>query len=396
MRNPDGSRRDILLPGKHNSDKSLKEYERILAMLRTTGGEMRTVGRRIDGLSIAELVLQFMVQHVQTYYVHPVTKKPSREQINFKESLRPLVRLYGETLAAEFGPLAFKSVREAMVCGSWKNEKETEQYQGTKRKIGLARTTTNQHCGRIKMLFRWASENELIPASVYHGLQSVSGLRRGRSAARETEPVKPANPETVDAIVRELPPITGDIVRLLLLTGARVGEMCELKSPDIDRTGPVWFATLDKHKTAHHGHIRTICFGPQAQLILNRYLKADPDAYLFSPAEQNKILMEKKRAARKTQVQPSQQNRKKKRPSHKPGERFDHNAINRAIARAAERLGVDRFHVHQLRHTAALNILREHGAEAARSVLGHRQINMTLHYSGIDIEKAKDTMRKIG
>ncbi len=129
---------------------------------------------------------------------------------------------------------------------------------------------------------------------------------------------------------------------------------------------------------------------------MNRYLKADPDAYLFSPAEQNKILMEKKRAARKTQVQPSQQNRKKKRPSHKPGERFDHNAINRAIARAAERLGVDRFHVHQLRHTAALNILREHGAEAARSVLGHRQINMTLHYSGIDIEKAKDTMRKIG
>ena len=41
-------------------------------------------------------------------------------------------------------------------------------------------------------------------------------------------------------------------------------------------------------------------------------------------------------------------------------------------------------------------ILREHGAEAARSVLGHKQINMTLHYSGIDLERAKEVMTKIG
>lgn len=396
VRNPDGSRRDILLPGKHNSDESLKEYERILALLRTTGGKMPMVGKQANNLSVAELVLQFVEKHVQTYYIHPRTKEPTSEQPAFKAALRPLVRLYGGTVAAEFGSLDLNVVREAMVSGSWMNDDERKACVKANRPIGYARTTINKHCGRIKMLFNWGAEKELIPASTYHGIALVRGLRRGRCEARETEPVKPVELDNVDAIVQELPPIAADIVRLLILTGARVGEICQLKTPDIDRTGPVWFAELEAHKTAHHGHTRTLTFGPQSQLILNRYLKADPDAYLFSPAEQHKIMMEQKRAARKTPVQPSQVSRKRKRPRHKPGDYFDHNVINHAIRRAAKRLGVERFHVHQLRHTAALNILREHGPEAARAVLGHRQVNMTLHYSGIDLEKAKDTMRKIG
>ena len=396
VRNPDGSRRDILLPGKHNSAESLKGYESVLAMLRTTGGEMPTVGKRPNSLSIAELVLQFVEEHVQKSYIDPHTKEPTTEQAAYRIALRPLVRLYGDSIASEFGPLELKIVRESMILGTWMRDDERERLAKHGRNVGCARKTTNRNCDRIKMLFRWASENKLVPAATYHGLTVVRGLRRGQCEARETEPVKPAEIETVEAVIRELPPITADVVSLLLLTGARCGEICKLKTPDIDRAGPVWFATLDKHKTAHHGHIRTICFGPQAQLILNRYLKANPDAFLFSPAEQDRLIAEQKRAARKTPVQPSQQRRKKQKPKHKPGDRFDHNVINNAIRRAAKRVNVERFHVHQLRHTAALKILREHGIEAARSVLGHKQINMTLFYAGVDLEKAKDTMRKIG
>ncbi len=389
----DGARTEVILPGKFGSKESKAEYERLLPQLRANGGRM-PIGHRQD-LSIDELVLKFL-EHAKTYYVDPATKEPTREVVTCRDSLRPLCRLYGNTPAAEFGPLAFQALRTAMVSGSWMTDEERENRTKAHQAVGLARTTANRHCGRVKLLYKWAASNELIPASTHHGIQTVAGLRRGRSAARETEPVEPANPETVDAIVRELPPITADIVRLLLLTGARVGEICELKTPDIDRTDPAWFATLDKHKTAHHGHTRTVCFGPQAQLILNRYLKADPDAYLFSPAEQERLIAEQKRAARTSPVQPSQQCRKKSKPRRKPGDRFDHHAINHAIRRAAKRLGIERFHVHQLRHTAALNILREHGAEAARSVLGHRQLNMTLHYSGIDLERAKEVMRKSG
>lgn len=341
-------------------------------------------------------MLKFVEEHVQKTYVDPHTKEPTTEQATFRIALRPLVRLYGNSIASEFGPLELKIVRESMILGTWMRDDERERLGKHNRKLGCARKTTNRHCGRIRLLFRWASENKLVPAATYHGLTVVRGLRRGQCEARETESIKPANIEIVEAVIHELPPIAADLVRLLLLTGARCGEICQLKTPGINRTGPVWFATLDKHKTAHHGLTRTICFGPQAQLILNRYLKADPDAYLFSPAAQNRLIAEEKRAARKTAVQPSQQRRKKQKPKHKPGEHFDHNVINNAIRRAAKRLGIERFHVHQLRHTAALMILREHGMEAARSVLGHKQINMTLFYAGIDLEKAKDTMRKIG
>lgn len=389
----DGTRTEVVLPGKFGSKESKAEYERLLSQLRANGGRMPTDHRQ--DLSIDEMVLKFM-EHANAYYVDSVAKAPTTEVVSFRDALRPICRLYGNTPAAEFGPLAFQALRAAMVSGSWMADAERAKRPKAHQAVGLARTTANRQCGRVKQLFKWAASNELIPASVYHGLQSVSGLRRGRSGARETEPVKPADPDTVDKIVRELPPITADIVRLLLLTGARVGEICELKTPDIDRTGPAWFATLDKHKTAHHGHTRTICFGPQAQFILNRYLKADPDLFIFSPIEQDRLIAEQKRAARKTPVQPSQYCRKKAKPNRKPGERFDHTAINHAIRRTAKRLGIERFHVHQLRHTAALNILREHGAEAARSVLGHKQINMTLHYSGIDLERAKEVMTKIG
>ncbi|MSU78593.1 MAG: site-specific integrase [Gemmataceae bacterium] len=389
----DGTRTEVILPGKYGSKESKAEYERLLSQLRANDGRMPTDHRQ--DLSIDELVLKFM-EHAKAYYVDSATKETTTEVVSFRDALRPICRLYGNTPAAQFGPLAFQALRTAMVNGSWMTDEEQVNRPKAHQVVGLARTTANRQCGRVKQLFKWAASNELIPASVFHGLQSVSGLRRGRSGARETEPVEPVDADIVDAIVRELPPVTADVVRLLLLTGARVGEICQLKTPDIDRTGPVWFATLDKHKTAHHGHTRTICFGPQSQLILNRYLRADPDVFLFSPAEQDRLIAEQKRAVRKTPVQPSQVCRKKSKPSRKPGERFDHTTINNAIRRAALRLGIERFHVHRLRHTAALNILREHGAEAARSVLGHKQINMTLHYSGIDVEKAKEVMRMIG
>lgn len=71
-------------------------------------------------------------------------------------------------------------------------------------------------------------------------------------------------------------------------------------------------------------------------------------------------------------------------------------SVNRAIARGCKRAKVAPWHTHQLRHSAALNILREFGPEAARSTLGHRTLNMTLHYAGIDLEIAKNAAKKIG
>jgi hypothetical protein len=98
-----GSRRDILLPGEFNSAESRQEYERILAILRTNGGNLPPENGHKTDLSIAELILRFMQEHVATYYVDPVTKEPSSEQEVFKLALRPLTRLFGKLPAVELG-----------------------------------------------------------------------------------------------------------------------------------------------------------------------------------------------------------------------------------------------------------------------------------------------------
>ena len=65
---------------------------------------------------------------------------------------------------------------------------------------GLCRRVINNRVGRIKRMFKWAVADELIPPSIYHGLQAVTGLAYGRTAAGETEPVKPI-PDLYVAIV---------------------------------------------------------------------------------------------------------------------------------------------------------------------------------------------------
>ena len=283
-----------------------------------------------------------------------------------------------------------------MIAGSWLNAEEKAKCGKAGRKIGYTRTTINKHLGRIKLLFRWATEQELIPTGVLHGLRAVTGLRRGRSSARETEEVKPVSIAIVEATLPHLPPVVKDMVQLLLLTGMRVIESCIMQGCNIDMTGDIWLYHPERPKNLHRGHKRVIALGPQAQAIVRKHLKPRIDAYLFSPAEQDAIIAAEKRVRRKTKVQPSQLCRKKARPKRKPGERFDHNSVNRAIRRACEQAGVSRWHTHQLRHTAAGEITRKHGLEAARAVLGQKCVAMAAHYAGIDQAKASEVMEKIG
>ncbi|MFN9290258.1 MAG: hypothetical protein ACK6EB_19505, partial [Planctomyces sp.] len=81
--------------------------------------------------------------------------------------------------ANDFGPLALKTVRQRMIAKDW------------------GRSTINQAIGRIRRCFKWAVENELVRPDMSHGLMAVSGLRRGRSEARESDPVLPVDDASV-------------------------------------------------------------------------------------------------------------------------------------------------------------------------------------------------------
>lgn len=150
---------------------------------------------------------------------------------------------------------------------------------------GLARTTINQRIGRVVRLFKWAVENELIPPQVYQGLGCVVGLQRGRSGAREAEPVGPVEDARVEAVRPHVSRQVWAMVQLQHLTGMRPGEVTSMRRGDLDRSGEVWVYRPARHKTAYRGHGREVYLGRQAQEVLEPWLHREATAYLLSPRE---------------------------------------------------------------------------------------------------------------
>jgi integrase len=55
-----------------------------------------------------------------------------------------------------------------------------------------------------------------------------------------------------------------------------------------------------------------------------------------------------------------------------------------------------RWHPHQLRHTAATEIRRRFGLEAAQACLGHSELGVTQIYAEKNLEAARRVMSEIG
>ena len=186
------------------------------------------------------------------------------------------------------------------------------------------------------------------------------------------------------------------MLRFQRVTGCRPGEVCILRPCDIDRSGDVWVYRPANHKTEHHGHDRTIHIGPKAQAILTPYLLREADAYAFSPIDVQRKRHAEQRARRKSKVQPSQVDRSKAKPKHKAGGRYTTGSYRRAIHRACDRAGIDRWGPNRLRHSAGTEIRKQFGLEAAQVALGHASADITQIYAERDAELAREVARKIG
>jgi integrase len=350
---------------------------------------------------------------------------PTPEIQTLRQALKPLILLYGETQVAEFGPLALKAVRETMIQKGW------------------CRNNINRQISRLKSIFRWGTEQEMVTGSVFHALLAVKGLKRGRTEATESEPVRPVPDHLVNAIEPHVSKQVWSMIRLMLLTGARPGEIVNLRGRDIEMTGDVWKCVLSEHKTAHHGHTRTIYLGPLAQVVVKPYLHGrSPDRCLFRPAEAEAERRAKLTQERGTPISCGNVPGSNRKPHAKlrPGERYSVNSFRRAIERGCDlafplpaelarrkikgakthaarwettpewktRLAQEawatvrewqsqhRWHPHQLRHNAATRIRKEKGLDAARAILGHRSLAITEVYAELDQGLAADTIRQLG
>ena len=202
---------------------------------------------------------------------------------------------------------------------------------------GWARSHINRQTNRVKRMFRWAVANELLAVPAYQALTTVSGLRKGRTTAKEKSPVAPVLDEVVDKTIKQLHPTVAAMVRLQRLTGMRPQEVVGMRAIDIDMSDPsCWVCRPDRHKTEHHDRDRVVFLGPKAQAVLRPFLTLMISDFLFSPQRSEAARNATKRAQRKTPLWPSHKARLARKrvaqPKRPARERYSVASYRRAIA----------------------------------------------------------------
>lgn len=366
--------RDFYL-GPWQSTESKSEYDRLIAEW-IANGRMLPSGATSSDLTIAELGVGFL-RHAATYYAND--GETTSEYMCLKDAIRPLHELYSVSCVKDFGPLSLKAVRQRMIERGW-----CRQY-------------INRQINRLRRMFKWGVENELVDAKVLHALRAVGPLKRGRTLAREAEAVKPVPDVHVDAVLPFVSRQVAAMINLQRLTGARPGEVIQLRPCDIERDGNVWIFRPSRHKTKYRGREREIYLGPQAQKVLAPFLDRDEDSYCFSPAEAEAERNATRRQNRKTPMTPSQRMRV---PLAHPGrpkrDRYDVNSYRRAINYGIKTSGVTAWHPNQLRHSCATKTRKAFGLDAAQLILGHKQCDVTQVYADLDRDKAIEIVARCG
>ncbi|CAN5615558.1 tyrosine-type recombinase/integrase [soil metagenome] len=364
--------------GPWQSPESHEKYAALVAEWKRNGGSSPTQTTPTNASTttpestqtVSMLILAYF-KHAQTYYVKH--SKPTSEQDCLKQALRPLRQLYGSTAAVDFGPRSLKNVRQTMVDA------------------GRARKSINKDIHRIRRMFCWAVEEELLAPEVYQKLKCVTALARGKTTARETKRIPPIPLKSIEAILPHLPPPVAAMVRLQLLIGGRPQDVMNLRPCDLVKGDGVWYYTPSTHKTEHLDREKCIVLGPKAMEVLQPFLDREVTAYCFNPAES--VAWRHARCRK----HPENVNPDAKAPQEYVNPAYTRHSYRVAVQRACRRAKVPVWSPRQLRHTRASEIRQTFGTiEAAKAVLGHTDSRVTEYYAERDLILAADVMRQIG
>ena len=346
----------------------------------------------------------------------------TEEVVCLESVIRVWLNLFPVTPVSAFGPKQLKQVREEMI------------------RRGHTRKTINSNISRIKRIVAWGVEEGKVKGETLYCLQAVKGLRKGRSGAKESKPVKPVPQALVEATLLHCNPQVRAMVELQLATGMRPGEVVIMRACDIaEMDQAIWKYTPAYHKTEAHDIKRQIPLGPRAQAIIKKFLKAELQAYLFSAADAVDDQRADRRKARQTPRYPSHMHRQwKEEPQWQPSDHYTEASYRRAITRACDKahplpaelrpdtmratwprrkelqqkLGDEKFNEHhakvlawyetyrwapnRLRHSFGTMIRRQYGLDAAQVLLGHQNIDVTEIYAEKDYAKAAEVAGAVG
>ena len=364
LRMPDGRRVQKYL-GPYGSDEAEANRKTELANWRALWAKHeKPQPARVGAPTVALLVAEYLRSAEQEY--RNAAGVLSREFDNLVAAARPLLAVLRDRPTASVSCADLETVRTTFATAG----DRCRQY-------------VNSTMRRVLRMFRWGAKRDLVPGNVWGSLSAFEHVRPGRGGLRETEPVEAVPRAVVDAILPHLPPLLVSAVELLWWSGMRAGELVTMTTRDVERTGDVWLYRPTTHKGTWRGKDRVVYLGARCIELLKPLLRADPHAHLFSAAD---VMHERKaawRAARRTPVQPSQQARDERNAAKAPqyADSLDVATLRRAVHRACDAAGVERFGLHRLRHAAGTRLVLEAGDEAARVQLGHSDGRMVRRYS---------------
>jgi site-specific recombinase XerD len=219
---------------------------------------------------------------------------------------------------------------------------------------GAAAATARARQLAVRRFAGWLAEEGEIPADPFLGVKApkldqavVEPLTDDelRALVKACAPPKGAEPKVALRFRRD-----EAMIRLMLETGARAGEVVGLTLDDLDLAEGT--ATIRRGKG---GKGRVVPFGPDCALALDRYLRLRRGHRLADRAD---LWLGDR------------------------GKGFTYDALHKSLGERAKAAGIDGFHPHKLRHTAAHRWLAAGGSESGlMAVAGWTRPDMLMRYT---------------
>lgn len=250
-----------------------------------------------------------------------------------KDCVKRAIRITRESCGAlpvsEFGPLALQDVRKVMLAIRF-GENDSRRW---------TRSVVNRRVRHLIRMFKWAVAHERAPITLPAALACVEPLKPGDFDVPEGRTVKPVPAAHVDDIKDHVSSIVWAMIQVQRYSAARAGEVCMMRSVELDVTGKVWLYRPASHKNAKRGHDRVIYLGAKAQQVVKPLLAGRAlDAYLFDPRES----VRERAQANATEGQPRRENQKPdaRKSDRRVQDHYTTTTYQRAITRACKAAGV--------------------------------------------------------
>lgn len=149
--------------GPHGSPESRKRFDELIAdYLRRKRRPSTSASFDAPQMSIGQLCVAYMKFAKGDYRKNG---RPTSEISALRAVLKPLIASHGRERISEFGPALLKDFLQELIAS------------------GRVRKSINIGIGRIKRMFRWSVENELVPPDVHAAINAELDMDKVRSIA---------------------------------------------------------------------------------------------------------------------------------------------------------------------------------------------------------------------